>query len=186
MKKRMLFICCCCFPLYFEKSSEASLLLLVFRCHLPWFYFSFYWEFMDKNDINKRTRDTACSKIAKQDQVSMHMLSLRLLDTFILSTKLMQLLIRKQEEKDALRTQKFPINWHFSYFWNWKSHFYPVHHTKHWLWLQKAFEGLQLDKYSCLTEVISKVLHDTTSWIKLLPQYNSEREVKALATELKQ
>lgn len=25
---------------------------------------------MDKNDINKRTRDTACSKVAKHDQVS--------------------------------------------------------------------------------------------------------------------
>lgn len=37
------------------------------------------------------------------------MLSLELFDTFILNTKLMQLLIRKEDEKDALRTEKFPI-----------------------------------------------------------------------------
>lgn len=69
----LLILCCYCFSLYFEKNSEASLLLLVFRCHLPWFYFSFNGEFMDKNDINKRTSDTVCSKVANHDQVSLRL-----------------------------------------------------------------------------------------------------------------
>lgn len=49
-----------------------------------------------------------------------------------------------------------------------------------WCW-----ELAKLDKYSCLTEVSSKVLHVSISWIRLLFQFVSKREVKSLGTELK-
>lgn len=37
------------------------------------------------------------------------MVSLRPFDTYVLSTELLQLLIRKLEDKDLLRTEKFPV-----------------------------------------------------------------------------
>lgn len=60
------------------------------------------------------------------------MLALRLFATFVLSTELMQLLIRKLEENYSLRTEKFPIKLAFLLLLKLKESISSslLHHTK--------------------------------------------------------